>query len=279
MPELPEVETVKNELLPHVIGSSISHITLLWEGILRQPSPAEFHRHTAGQRVAGLYRRGKYLVFSLQSGDFLILHLKMSGSLIMGGDSPPPKYTRAIIRLDNGRNILFLDPRKFGTMQLVEDSVKVLDKLGPEPLESGFTAEYLVKRLGKRHAPIKAVLLDQKLIAGMGNMYADEALFLAGIHPLTPADRLSPAEVRRLYDAIRQVLKEAIAKKGASVSNYLRPGGQPGTAQTSFKVAHRSGQPCPTCGAAIERIPIRNRGSYFCPVCQTNRISAGQIGK
>jgi formamidopyrimidine-DNA glycosylase len=278
MPELPEVETVKNELLPHVIGRSISHITLLWEGILRQPSPIEFHNRTAGQRVVGLSRRGKYLVFSLQSGDFLILHLKMSGSLIMAGDTPPLKYTRAMIHLDNEHNILFLDPRKFGTMQLVGESGQVLGELGPEPLEPGFTVEQLVKRLGRRQAPIKAVLLDQSLIAGVGNMYADEALFLAGIHPLTPAGSLSLAEVRQLYNGIRQVLQEAIIKKGASISNYLRPGGQPGTAQISFKVAHRGGQSCPTCGSSIERIPIRNRGSYFCPHCQPNRISAGQIG-
>ncbi len=273
MPELPEVETVRNELEPHVVGRSISGVTLFWEGMLRQPSPAEFYSRISRQEITGLSRRGKYLIFSLSSGDLLVIHLKMSGSLIVGKDSSePPKYSRAIIRLDNGTSIFFSDPRKFGTMQLVKDKTSVLGKLGPEPLEADFTPEVLARRLSKRKAPIKAVLLDQGFIAGIGNMYADEALFFAGIHPLRPANSLSQDEVARLHSAIQQVLSSAITNKGASIVNYLRPGGEQGTAQFQFKVAHGRGKNCPNCGTLLKRIVVRNRGTYFCPKCQPEKV-------
>jgi len=269
MPELPEVETVKNELLPDVVGHDIKGVTLLWVRILRQPLLAEFYSRILGHKITGVTRRGKYLIFSLSGGDFLIIHLKMSGSLLLSkGSSQPPRYTRAVIHLDNGTSIFFRDPRKFGTMQLVKDKGDILGKLGPEPLEPDFTPELLAERLSKRRAPIKSVLIDQNFIAGMGNMYADEALFAAGIHPLRPSNGLSRNEIRRLHQAIQGVLKAAIGNKGASVSTYFRPGGETGTAHFQFRVAHRSGKPCPICGAAIKRIPIRHRGSYFCPKCQ-----------
>lgn len=270
MPELPEVETIKNELLPHVVGLTIKSVTLLWERTLRQPSPAEFYSGISGQRINSLSRRGKYLVFQLDGGGCLIAHLKMSGSLLVG-KGEPPKYTRAIIHLDDGSNIFFRDPRKFGKLQLVNDSDTVLCKLGPEPLSPGFTAETLYDSLKKRKAPVKAVLLDQHCIAGIGNMYADEALFAAGIHPLRPASSLSRTEVKRLHSVIREVLKEAIINKGASVNTYFRPGGEQGTAHSNFKVAHRGGKPCPVCNTPIQRIPVRHRGSYFCPKCQPER--------
>jgi formamidopyrimidine-DNA glycosylase len=170
--------------------------------------------------------------------------------------------------LDNGTSILFRDPRKFGTMQLVRDTSSILGKLGPEPLESDFTLQSLAKRLSRRKAPIKAVLIDQSFIAGIGNMYADEALFAAGIFPLRPANSLSREEIRRLHQAIRQVLWSAIGNKGASVRSYFRPSGETGTAHFHFRVAHRGGKSCPVCDTPIERIPIRHRGSYFCPWCQ-----------
>jgi formamidopyrimidine-DNA glycosylase len=267
MPELPEVETIKNELLPHVVGHNISGVSLLWEGMLRQPSFDEFHSAIINQKITGLSRRGKYLVFSLSGGDYLIIHLKMSGSLLLGRDSLP-EYTRAIIYLDDGTSIFFRDPRKFGTLQLVKDKNSILGKLGPEPLSPEFTSGVLVQRLYKRKAPIKAVLLDQNFIAGLGNMYADEALFCAGIHPLRAANSLSPDETQRLHRAIRQVLRSAISGKGASVSTYFRPNGEKGAAHAHFQVAHQRGKSCPTCGTPIKRIPIRHRGSYFCPRCQ-----------
>ena len=273
MPELPEVETIKNELEPYVVGRSISGVTLFWEGMLRQPSVREFHSRLSGQGITGLKRRGKYLIFSLSSGDLLVIHLKMSGSLIVGKDSSePPKYTRAIIRLDGGTSIFFSDPRKFGKIQLVKDKDDIVGKLGPEPLEADFTPEVLAQRLSKRKAPIKAILLDQGFVAGIGNMYADEALFSAGIHPLRPASSLSQDEVARLHSAIQQVLRSAITNKGASIVNYLRPDGTPGTAQFQFRVAHGRAKNCPVCGTPIARIPIRGRGSYFCSKCQPEKV-------
>lgn len=267
MPELPEVETIKNELSPHVIGRTITNVTLLWEKMLRQPSADEFYSGISGQKITGLSRRGKYLVFQLEEGSYLIIHLRMSGSLLIG-KSEPPKYTRAIIHLDDGSNIFFCDPRKFGKLQLVKDSNIVLCKLGIEPLTSAFTPEVLHSILKKRKAPVKAILLEQNLIAGIGNMYADEALFASGIHPLRPANSLSQAEVTRLHNAIQSVLKKAISNKGASVNTYFRPDGEKGTAHSHFNVAHLSGKPCPACKTPIKRIRIRQRGSYFCPKCQ-----------
>ncbi|MFC2022481.1 bifunctional DNA-formamidopyrimidine glycosylase/DNA-(apurinic or apyrimidinic site) lyase [Chloroflexota bacterium] len=269
MPELPEVETVKNELSPYVIGRRITGVTLFWEGIVRQPSAEEFRSRITGQEITGITRRGKYLIVGLSSDDLLIIHLKMTGSLLIGQDSSqPPKYTRAIIHLDKDTNIFFRDPRKFGVLRLVKDKNSIVGKLGPEPLEADFTPQVLAQRLAKRTAPIKALLCDQNLVAGIGSMYADEALFATGIHPLRAGESLSREEVERLHSAIRQILWAAINNKGASVNTYFRPDGTKGTAHFEFNVAHRGGKPCPNCGTPIERLPIRNRGSYFCPKCQ-----------
>jgi len=267
MPELPEVETIKNELLPHVVGRVITGVSLYWERMLKQPSPAEFHQSVTGRKIVGLTRRGKYLVFQLDECGLLLAHLKMSGSLLVGLGEPPP-YTRAVIHLDDGSAIFFRDPRKFGRLQLVEENCEALCKLGPEPLSSEFSPEKLTNILSKRKAPIKAVLLDQCLIAGIGNMYADEALFHSGIHPSMPANSLSADEVGHLHRAIQEVLKAAINSKGASINSYFRPDGQKGSAHSDFRVAHRGGKPCPVCGTTIKRLPIRQRSSYFCPKCQ-----------
>ena len=269
MPELPEVETVKNELTPHILGRRITGITLPWEGIVKQLTIGEFRSRISGRKITGISRHGKYLIFSLDSDDSLVIHLKMTGSLLTGQDSSePPQYTRAIIHLDGETSIFFRDPRKFGAMWLIKDQNTIVNKLGPEPLTTDFTPQLLAERLARRSAPIKALLCDQGFIAGIGNMYADEALSAAGIHPLRPGGSLSRDEVERLYQAIRQVLWSAIGNKGASVENYFRPDGTLGTAHFEFRVAHRGGQPCPNCGTPIERLPVRHRGSYFCPRCQ-----------
>ncbi len=279
MPELPEVETVKNELLPYVIGRCITGITLFWEGIVKQPPVEEFRSRIIGQKITGIERRGKYLLVSLNSDDLLIMHLKMTGSLLVGqNSSEPPKYTRAIIHLDRDTNIFFRDPRKFGMMRLVKDRDSVVGKLGPEPLEAFFTPQLLAQRLAKRTAPMKALLCEQTLIAGIGSMYADEVLFTTGIHPLRSGGNLSQEEVERLHSAIRQILWAAIGNKGASVNTYFRPDGTRGTAHFEFKVAHRGGKPCFSCGTPIQRLPIRNRGSYFCPKCQPKPRSRRQNG-
>lgn len=269
MPELPEVETVKNELSPYIVGHQITGVTLFWEGIVRQPSAEEFCSRIIGQEITGITRRGKYLFVSLSRGDLLMLHLKMTGSLLVGQDSSqPPKYTRAIIHLDKDTNVFFRDPRKFGMMRLVKDKNSIVGKLGPEPLEGDFTPRLLSQRLAKRQAPIKALLCEQSIVAGIGNMYADEALFTAKIHPLRLGGSLSQAEIKRLHSAIRQVLRAGINNKGASVDTYFRPDGTLGTAHDEFKVAHGRGKSCPNCGTPITRIAVRNRGTYFCPRCQ-----------
>jgi len=265
MPELPEVETIKNELAPHIIGHTITAVTLFDERIVRQPPVEEFNSRLIGETITGVGRRGKYLLFSLTSGEWLIIHLKMTGSLWL---TPPDRFTRAVIHLNGGTKIYFRDPRKFGVMWLAADENSVGDKLGPEPLEAGFTAKTLAKALAKRTAPIKALLFDQSLIAGIGNMYADEALFLAKIHPMRPGGNLSKKEIERLHQAIRQVLSAGINDKGASTDTYFRPSGDIGTAHFQFRVAHRRWESCPTCGTPLQRIPVRNRGSYFCPNCQ-----------
>ena len=271
MPELPEVETIKNELLPHIVGQRITGVTLFWDGIVRQPSVEEFCSHLIGQRIVGLSRRGKYLIFNLTSSEALIMHLKMTGSLLLAS-AEPEKFTRAIIYLDNETGLYFRDPRKLGRMWLAEDTNSVIGKLGPEPLEADFTPEILAQRLDNRSAPIKAVLCDQSFVAGIGNMYADEALFAAQIHPLRSGKSLSRDEVEHLHSAIQKVLWAAIGNKGASVDTYLRPGGELGTAHFQFQVAHRlGGKLCPVCSTPIERIPVRHRGSYFCPECQPSQ--------
>jgi formamidopyrimidine-DNA glycosylase len=269
MPELPEVETVKNELMPHVIGQCITGVTLFWEGIVRQPSVEEFRSRLIGQRIVGLSRRGKYLIFSLTSDEVLVMHLKMTGSLLLKPVSAQTeRFIRAIVHLDDA-SLYFRDPRKFGRIWLVADAADVTGRLGPDPLEADFTPEILAQRLSDRSAPIKAVLCDQSFIAGIGNMYADEALFAAKIHPLRAGKSLTKDEVERLYGAMQRVLRAAIGEKGASVDTYFRPSGEIGTAHFHFRVAHRlGGKLCSVCGTPIERIPIRNRGSYFCPKCQ-----------
>ena len=269
MPELPEVETVKNEIAPHFVGRTVKDVNLLWEGIVRRPTAAEFRSRLTGRKITGLARRGKYLLASLDNHEWLIFHLKMSGSLLVSpASSEPPRFTRAVLHLDDGTSIFFRDPRKFGRMWLVKDKESVVGELGPEPLELGFTPTLLAHLLNKRKAPLKAVLCDQKVIAGIGNLYADEALFLSKIHPLRAGGSLTPAELKRLHRAILEVLRKGIKNKGASIENYVRPDGTPGGAHLEFLVPRKAGAPCCRCGTPIERITVRGRGTYFCPKCQ-----------
>lgn len=272
MPELPEVETIRNELTPLIVGRTITDVSVLWEKMVREPSLEEFRQRMIGQRVTGLSRRGKYLFIHLESEDLWVVHLKMTGSLLVSRDlSEPPRFTRAIFCLDNNACIYFRDPRKFGMMRLVKDADSVVGKLGPEPLEPGFTAALLAKILKGRKAPIKAILCDQQIIAGIGNMYADETLFQAKIHPLRAGSSLTQGEIGRLRHAIINVLQAGIRSKGASVENYFRPDGSKGSAHIEFRVAHQRGEPCCRCGTPIERIVVRGRGTYFCPQCQPVR--------
>jgi formamidopyrimidine-DNA glycosylase len=252
--------------LPHVIGRTITGLTLHWERIVRRPSVSEFASKVIGQTILSISRRGKYLFFYLSSGDVLVMHMKMTGSLLI--DPSDDRFTRAIVHLDNGTELHFWDPRKFGVMWLDKDEGAVSAQLGPEPLDNVFTADVLARLLQGRTAPVKPVILDQSVIAGIGNMYADEALFDARIHPLKPAGSLTGDEIRRLHASIVKVLMKALSSKGASVRNYIRPDGRPGTAHDEFVVAHGTGKTCPDCGTPIERIVVRGRGTYLCPECQ-----------
>jgi len=269
MPELPEVETIKRELSASLPGREILDVAIGDERPLRGIPPEEFRRRLIGQRFEDISRSGKYLIFHLSGGEKLVVHLRMTGALLLNPKNP--KFARIAFKLDDGGCLVFSDVRRFGAMYLVKNEQEVVGGLGVEPLSEKFTPEKLASLLAGRRAPIKAVLLDQSLIAGIGNMYADEALFLAGIHPMTPAGKLSKGQIKRLHRAIQRTLIRAIESGGASVSTYRRPSGDIGTAHFDFKVAHRGGKPCPKCKAAVQRIKIRNRSSYYCPNCQRLR--------
>ena len=267
MPELPEVETIKNELAPWVVGQSFTKAAVLDAKLVSGCSAQEIRRGLVGQKIESLERRGKYLIFHLSNGRSLIIHLRMTGSLLLNPRGVD-RYARAVFHLSNGHRFVLNDRRRLGVMWLVDDADTVVCKLGPEPLGKSFTSAVLNGRLSRHHIPIKAALLDQHIVAGIGNMYADEALFASRIHPLRKADDLSPKDVRTLHNAVRRILRAAIDSKGASVDTYVRPGGERGTAHFDFKVAHRKGEPCPSCGCTVERVAVQNRGTYFCPRCQ-----------
>ncbi len=267
MPELPEVETIKNELAPWVVGQSFTKVTILDAKVVGGCSAREVRRELIGQRVESLERRGKYLIFHLSNGKSLIIHLRMTGSLLLNPRGTD-RYARAVFHLSNRHRFVFRDKRRLGVLWLVDDAHTVVGKLGPEPLGKRFTPVILGQRLSRHHVPIKAALLDQCIVSGIGNMYADEALFAARIHPLRKADALSTEEVQTLHHCIRKVLRAAIGSKGASVDTYVRPEGELGIAHFDFKVAHKGGKPCPVCGSTIERVPVQNRGTCFCPRCQ-----------
>ncbi len=267
MPELPEIETIKNELSPWIIGQAFTDICIYDAKIVASRSPDQLRRDLVGQIIECLSRRGKYLLFGLSSGRVLIMHLRMTGSLLLdrGQDE---RYVRAAFCFSSGHRLLFRDSRRFGLVWLVDNADAVVGKLGPEPLAADFSPVDLRAKLSRRSIPVKAALLDQRIVAGIGNMYADESLFAAHVHPLRRASDLSAEEVRTLYDCICRVLRTAIDCKGASVDTYVLPDGEAGTAHCEFKVAHRGGRPCPVCRNTIERVPIQNRGSCFCPTCQ-----------
>ena len=233
---------------------------------------AEFIAGLEGQRIVKISRRGKHLIFSLDNQRVLIVHLRMTGSLLLKKSSDlPEKFVRVILQFENGQALHFRDVRRFGRMWLVKDEADVVGQLGPEPLNSEFTPAVLANILKDRQTLIKGLLLDQTLIAGIGNMYADEALHRARLHPLRPAASLDKKEIAALHAAIQAVLHKGILSKGASTDTYFRPSGSQGAAHLEFQVAHRKGEECPTCRATIERITVQQRGTFYCPVCQKRK--------
>lgn len=270
MPELPEVETFRltflhgTEAVPSLLGKQICGVSLLWEKTLESPSTQEFKRRIKGQTILDIDRRGKYLLFRL-SQDELLIHLRMSGDLVVEADDEPvAKHHRLLIALKGGLRLAFNDTRKFGRVWLVHDSTALLSHLGPEPLDQAFTPEVFYQMTKNLNRQIKPLLLDQHFIAGMGNIYTDEALYLAGIHPLTKSDTLNRNQVELLYKAIRTVLQEGILRNGSSIDWVYRGG----DFQNYFQVFHRTGEECYRCGTAIERIIVGSRSTHICPKCQ-----------
>jgi formamidopyrimidine-DNA glycosylase len=273
MPELPEVETVVAQLRPHLVGRRILAADVLWPRTLAAPDRASFTEHLRGRQITGLSRRGKYLLFELDSDDALIIHLRMTGRLEIVSDDSPLRsgpHTRAWFDLSGSECLVFIDARKFGRIWLARDLGEVLGALGPEPLDWAFDTARLAGRVRRRRVAVKALLLDQTVVAGIGNIYADEALFLAGIHPLRPGVSLNDDEIERLHDAIRQVLTEAIGQQGTTLRDYRPPYGLEGAYQNQLRVYQQTGRPCPRCGAPIQRIRVTQRSSHFCPRCQPN---------
>jgi formamidopyrimidine-DNA glycosylase len=274
MPELPEVEIFVRELAPELAGRTIVAARVFWPRTVAAPTVEEFPARLAGLRFDLFDRRGKYMLLGLSDGSTLIVHLRMTGKLrMLPGDAPPDKHTHVVLDLDDGRSVHYTDPRKFGRIWLVDDPAQVVDKLGPEPLDEVFSPAGLAARLAGRSASIKALLLDQRIVAGVGNIYADEALFRAKLHPARPGGSLTLDEIARLYEAVRFVLAKGIDLRGSSLGgsvlqNYLPPSGKPGGAQEDHQVFRRTGQPCLVCGTPIARIVLAQRSTHFCPTCQ-----------
>lgn len=270
MPELPEVETIAGllnrgtDIHPPIPGSVIHDVHLLWERSLAEPTPGEFGRRIIGQLIHAIGRRGKFLVFEL-SQDFLLIHLRMSGDILVERrDAPFPSFARLLLNLSNGWRIAFCDARKFGRIWLVNDASHILGSLGPEPLDVKFTEQEFLSLLKQHHRQLKPLLLDQRFLAGMGNIYTDEALNLAGLHPLMNSSQVTEEQATRLLRSIRIVLKEGILRNGASIDWVYRGG----DFQNYFRVYQRTGKACPECGTPIERLRVGQRGTHFCPRCQ-----------
>ena len=271
MPELPEVETIRRHLAPHVEGRKLSALTVLDPRWTLPLAPREVSDPLEGRRVERLGRRGKYLIWELEGEAHLLVHLRMTGTLLLTDERPA--HTRVVFELDGGAaHLAFVDPRRFGTGELAlgEGALRAfLDaRLGVEPFDPEFTAEHLRALARGCRAPVKAFLLDQKRIAGVGNIYADEALFRAGIHPRRPAGRLKPAQLAALRDAVVASLEAGIQAKGATIDDFRHPDGVQGSFQDQFLVHLRAGEPCPRCGTVVRKLVVAGRGTYVCEKCQ-----------
>jgi formamidopyrimidine-DNA glycosylase len=273
MPELPEVETTRLQLEPHLVGRRFDHVAIDDPRLVRPFEPTAVAAELEGERVASLDRRGKYLIVRFESGRSLLIHLRMTGSLrcAPAGELDADPHRRALVTLDDGADVAYRDVRRFGTWQLLEQGEldPYLDeRLGVEPLGRTFTSKRLAERLEGRLAPIKAALLDQRTVAGLGNIYVDEALWRAQIHPRRPAKSLDPDEVATLTRAVKAALRAGVARQGASLRDYSTPDGARGRMQDRFRVYGRDGEPCSRCGTPVEKIRTAGRGTWYCPNCQ-----------
>jgi len=280
VPELPEVETVARDLRPRIVGATITGARCSWARTLRTHAPAAFADALAGRRVDAVGRRAKLIVIELSGGAALTIHLKMTGQLfVVPAATPQDPYVRLVLELADGREIRFRDIRKFGKVGLYgRDPVSgelvtevggaaVFAALGPEPLDEAFTVREFRRRLRRRSGRLKPLLLDQSFVAGVGNIYADEALWAARLHPLRTAGTLRTADERHLHEAIRTILAEAVERRGSSIDDYTAPDGD-GSMQERLQVYQRTGEPCPRCGRPVKRIVIGARSTHFCSWCQ-----------
>jgi formamidopyrimidine-DNA glycosylase len=280
VPELPEVETVARDLRPLVVGATITGARTSWARTLRSHTPEAFAEAVAGRRIEGVGRRAKQIVVELSGDAALTIHLKMTGQLfVVPAETPEDPYTRLVLELADGREVRFRDIRKFGKIGLYgRDPVSgelvgevggaaIFAALGPEPLDPAFSVREFRRRLRRRSGRLKPLLLDQSFVVGVGNIYADEALWASRLHPLRTAGTLRPADERHLYESIRTILTEAIERRGSSIDDYTAPDGD-GSMQERLQVYQRTGEPCPRCGRPLKRIVVGARSTHFCSWCQ-----------
>ena len=273
MPELPEVETIKNDLRATVLGRRIVGVYVIDPRLVVYPSLREFEAGLQGQEIVGVDRRAKYLLIRLSSGKILVVQLMVTGQLLLvSPEEPRKKSTRLLFDLDDGRQLRLNDASHLARMNLVDESELnqrlPLAELGPEAISDEFTLDYFRSKLQGTRRQIKALLLDQRVVSGIGNIYADESLFAARIHPLRPASSLSPDEIERLYHSIRSILKAAIALRGTTTRSYRDVLGRKGGYQALLKVVARAGRPCIGCPGIVEKILAAGRETYYCPSCQ-----------
>lgn len=273
MPELPEVETVRRRLGPVLEGRRFAEVAIADARLTRPADPTEVAAELLGEHVAAVDRRGKYLIVRFESGRALVVHLRMTGSFLHAthGDLPDDPHRRAVVSLDDGSDVAYRDVRRFGTWLLLEPGevdAYIDARVGREPLSPGYRPRHLAERLAGRRAPVKAVLLDQRAVAGVGNIYADEALWRARIHPLTQAASLDPEQVTALHRGVRDALRAGLRRHGSTLRDYRLPDGAEGGAQREFKVYGRGGEPCERCGTPIDKIRVAGRGTWYCPSCQ-----------
>jgi formamidopyrimidine-DNA glycosylase len=267
MPELPEVETIRAQLAPRLEGRTLARVEIFDPRLTRPHDLFEVAEELEGDRVVAVERHGKYLLLRLESGLGLLVHLRMTGGFHWQSVS----NERAVLELDDGTRVVYRDVRRFGTWLVLEGAELepyLAAKNGPEPLGPRFTARWLSEQLARRRAPLKAVLLDQRVVAGLGNIYADEALWRARVNPLRPANEISKDEAGRLARAIRAALRTGIERQGSTLSDYRTPEGASGSMQDEFRVYGRDGEPCPRCRTTITKTRVGGRGTWFCPRCQ-----------
>ena len=271
MPELPEVETIRRQIEPELVGRRIDSMEVFDERLTRPVPPREVERAVTGRRIGSVGRRGKYLMVRLEGGRWLVMHLRMTGNIVLGEPRSDVRFLRAVIRLEGRKTLLFTDARRFGTAVVLEDAEveAYMDaRAGVEPLSERLTAERICELAAGRRAPLKSFLMVQDGIAGIGNIYADEALWRARLHPLSPAGSMRLENCERLREGIVGALEAGLDNGGASIDDYRDALGAEGTMQDEFLVHNREGQPCPRCGTEVRRIVLGGRSTYFCPGCQ-----------